>query len=82
MVIKIVTDGDAANTKIWFNDEPIEAWEFSFSVRGGGKCKIQMQARGPDGKPTPMSFFANDFSKYDEKGKLQTSPTIGNCVQK
>lgn len=77
MELVIDTQGYARNTVVKINGEVIPVVGLSFSIKVGGKAKLQMQrirTHPVKGKWTDtLSYFAGDFEKWGEK----YSPELG-----
>ena len=70
MRIEIETDGNSAKTSISINRERIETLkEFHLSVHYPKKVKLQMAKEIDNGKMEFLSYYGDDFKKYDEFNK-------------
>lgn len=66
MKILINTDGDGSKTSISINGNILtKTEEFHISICGQKKVKLQI-VRELDGKKEFVSYFGDDFKKYDE----------------
>ena len=71
MEIKIVTNGDCADTEISINGNPIKTLkEFNLSVQVGRKVKLQM-VKEVNGQNEFLSYYGGDFAKFDEYNSIK-----------
>jgi hypothetical protein len=70
MIIKIVTDGDSHNTRLFINDEEVEWDEFDImasKIKRGAGVKMQLTRPAHDGRRKEFcSYYKGDFKKMDE----------------
>lgn len=79
MRITIDTDGSAEGTVIAFEGaEQADLVEFHFSVKAGGRCKLQLLRKDEKtGKLSPGSFYGGDFEKFSLQGTVAAEQLLG-----
>ena len=66
MIIIIDTNGNGCDTDIHFNgEEQKKVKEFHISIMAGRKVKMQL-VKEIEGKNQLLSYYADDFKKFDE----------------
>lgn len=73
MKIEIETNGKGDETKILINgveETKLKSFEFSVNVDRSNKAKMTLM-KIIDGKYLPLSYFADDFKKFDEAQEIE-----------